>query len=305
MEVRQLRYFVTVAQELHFGRAARRLGIVQPAVSQQISRLERELGVRLLERTPRRVALTGDGARLLTEARAALAAVDRVRALAEDLSAGRAGRLRLGTSPLLGHRLRRGVAALRERAPDLELRLVDGSAVEHGAAVAAGELDAALVRGPVRVPGVRAVALWAEPVSAVLPADHPAADRPAVSPAALAGLALRLPARFDDPALHDAVLRRCAADGVPARPGREVTSVEDAAVEIGAGSRAWTAVYGDRPDLASCAVAVRPFAPPLEVPGQLLVPAGAGAECQRALVSAFRSPGSAARARPRQARQQS
>lgn len=287
MEVRQLRYFVAVAEELHFGRAAQRLGIVQPAVSQQISKLERELGVRLLDRTPRQVALTGHGARLLGEAREALAAVDRVRSVADDLASGRSGLFRLGTSPALGHRVARGLAAIQALAPDIEVELVDGPVSAHVAAIAAGRVNAALVRGRVRSPRVREVPLWTETLHAVLPAAHPAAAHATVRPAALADLRLRLPSRASDPALRDAVLHDCAADGVEPVPGRDVTSVDDAALEIGSGGRDWTVVYGDRPDLASCAVAVRPFEPAIVVPGTLLVPAGHTPECQDALVAAF------------------
>jgi DNA-binding transcriptional LysR family regulator len=135
VEVRQLRYFVAVAEELHFGRAAERLHVAQPAVSQQVGRLERELGVRLLERTSRRVALTGDGRRLLDEARAALSAVDRVRAVAADLSAGRAAVMRVGTTPGVGPRLSRAAAKLRADVPDLTLTLVDGTVATHTAAL--------------------------------------------------------------------------------------------------------------------------------------------------------------------------
>ena len=123
VEIRQLRYFVAVAEELHFGRAAERLAVVQPAVSQQVGRLERELGVRLLERSSRRVALTGDGERLLAEARSALAAVERVRTVAGELAAGRGGTLRIGTSPGMGERVHRGVARMRANVPDLALVL--------------------------------------------------------------------------------------------------------------------------------------------------------------------------------------
>ncbi|NBH04488.1 LysR family transcriptional regulator, partial [Amycolatopsis sp. SID8362] len=93
MELRALRYFVTVADELHFGRAADRLHIAQPAVSRQIARLERELGVRLFDRSPRRVRLTVEGLRVLDAAREALAAADRVRVAATP----RAGVMRIGT----------------------------------------------------------------------------------------------------------------------------------------------------------------------------------------------------------------
>jgi len=289
MEVRQLRYFVAVAEELHFGRAAERLGIVQPAVSQQIGRLERELGVRLLDRTPRRVALTGDGTRLLAEARAALAAVDRVREVADELAAGRAGVFRLGTSPGLGDRLRAGVGRLRACSPDLELRLVEGTLADHARGVRRGELDAALVRGTVDMPGVRATPLWAESLRVVLPRGHPAAAGP-VAVRDLADLRLRLPPRDADPALHVAVLGRCVAEGLDPARGRDVGSVEDAAIEIGAGDPAWTVVHGDQSGPASCGAMVRPFAPPLTVPGQLLLPETGAPECAAALAEAFGRP---------------
>ena len=92
LELRQLRYFVTLAEELHFGRAAMREHIVQSALSQQIQRLERELGVRLLERSTHHVALTGPGAALLVEARQILAQVERAAAVARSV---------LGASPAL------------------------------------------------------------------------------------------------------------------------------------------------------------------------------------------------------------
>src|ERR1700733_14559636 len=93
VELRQVRYFLAVAEELHFGRAAERLHIVQPAVSQQVARLERELGVRLLERSPRRAQLTAAGQRVLDAAREALAAADRVRTAVRRPS----GTVRIGT----------------------------------------------------------------------------------------------------------------------------------------------------------------------------------------------------------------
>ena len=287
MEIRQLRYFVAVAEELHFGRAAERLAVVQPAVSQQLGRLERELGVRLLERSSRRVALTGDGERLLVEARSALAAVERVRSVATELAAGRGGTLRIGTSPGLGERVHRGVARMRADVPDLALVLVDGSLSSHVAAVRAGELDIALVRGPVRARGLRAVELWRDPLHVVLPASHPAASTPTVPVTTLAELALRLPERSVDPALHDAVLAACRGAGFAPAAARPVRSVEDAVVEIGLGERDATVTYacggGTREG-----VAIRPLDPPVAVPGFLLVSAGGAPECLDALVAAFR-----------------
>lgn len=290
MEIRQLRYFVAVAEELHFGRAAERLAVVQPAVSQQLGRLERELGVRLLERSSRRVSLTGDGERLLTEARAAIAAVERVRTVAAELAAGRGGTFRLGTSAGLGERVRRGVARLGENALDIALVLVDGSAEAHAEALRAGELDIALVRGPVRARGLRAVELWRDPVHVVLPAGHPLAAHAKVPIGALAELTLRLPERAARPDLHDAVLAACRAAGFTPSLGRPVRSVEDALVEIGLGEREATVVHGcgsDGPDDGPDDIAVRPLDPPVEMPGYLLVRAEGSPDCLGALLDAF------------------
>jgi DNA-binding transcriptional LysR family regulator len=153
MEMRQLAYFVAVADELSFGRAAERLHIVQPAVSQQVRRLERELGVPLFDRSSH-VRLTAAGERLLPEARAVLAAADRVRQVAADVAAGADGILRVGTSQGLGERLDRTLEELRKTAPGLQVRLVSAPAAERVARVRAGELDAAYVRAVTSAPGV-------------------------------------------------------------------------------------------------------------------------------------------------------
>jgi DNA-binding transcriptional LysR family regulator len=153
VELRQLQYFVAVAEELHFGRAAQRLHIVQPAVSQQIRRLERELGVPLLDRTPRRVRLTTQGERLLAEARTVLAAADRTAAVAAQLALHDRGRLRVGTSPGLSDRLEQILLTLRQDAPELQVELDNRPGLEQLDAVARGDLDLALVRGIESGPG--------------------------------------------------------------------------------------------------------------------------------------------------------
>ncbi|TCK22140.1 LysR family transcriptional regulator [Pseudonocardia endophytica] len=288
MELRQLRAFVTVAEELHFGRAAARLGTVQPAVSQQLGRLERELGVRLLDRSPHRVVLTAAGRRLLGEARAALAGVDRVRDVADALLKGREGAVRIGTTPGLAERLGRGLTAVRALSPDVEVVLVEGSARAHAAAVATGALDTALVREDTSVDGTTAVGVGDDEVVALLPHAHPAASTSVVDVHALADLRLRLPPRRSDPTLHDAVLARCAEVGLVPRRGRDVVSVEDAALEISAGGADWTVVHPSGVDRTSCGTVARPFAPSLTVPVRLLLPAGAVGGCRDALVDAFR-----------------
>ncbi|MGY4925640.1 LysR substrate-binding domain-containing protein [Streptomyces sp. 900105755] len=271
MELRQLSYFVAVAEELHFGRAAERLHIVQSAVSQQIQRLERELGAELFDRSPRRVRLTGAGERLLPEARAVLAAAERARATV----AAPAG-LRIGTSTGLGAHLDRVLDAFARRAPGVPVELFSLPAAERLARVAGGRLDAAFVRAVEPVPGVRVRRLWPDPLVAALPATHPLAGRAEIGVEELAGLPLALVGRRTNPALVDLVVGACREAAFEPLPGPSTGSLQDTLASIGT-RPLWTVVYASQARvLHSPRVAFVPFrAPGLALTTGLAVPAAA------------------------------
>ncbi|MFG2934537.1 LysR substrate-binding domain-containing protein [Streptomyces sp. NPDC048282] len=257
MELRQLTYFVAVAEELHFGRAADRLHIVQSAVSMQIQRLERELGAELFDRSPRRVRLTGAGERLLPEARAVLAAAERARAAVAPPSG-----LRIGTSTGLGAHLDRVLAAFARHAPDVPVELYSLPVAERLARVAGGRLDAAFVRSVEPVPGVRVHPLWPDPLVAALPATHPLADRTEIDVAELAGLPLALTERRTNPALVDLVVGACREAGFEPLPGPSPGSLQDTLASIGT-RPLWTVVYASHARvLHTPKVAFVPFRPP-------------------------------------------
>ncbi|WP_406179895.1 LysR family transcriptional regulator [Streptomyces sp. NBC_01006] len=269
MELRQLRYFVTVAEELHFGRAADRLHIVQSAVSQQVQRLERELGADLFDRSPRHVRLTGAGERLLPEARAVLAAAERARAAVRE----RTG-LRLGTSTGLGEHLDRLLGDLAVLAPDTSVQLVSAPAHDRLEQVADGRLDAAFVRSLEPAPGVRILPLWKDPLVAALPAAHPLARETELAISDLAGLRLCITVRRNNPALVDLVVGACHSAGFEPLPGPVGGSLQNTLATIGAGSiPMWTVVYAAQARvLLSPRVAFRPFrAPGLALPIGLAV----------------------------------
>src|ERR1700756_1895102 len=150
MDVRQLRYFVAVAEELHFRRAAARLHISQPPLSQQIAALEEELGVRLLERPRRRGELAGAGEAFLRDARATLAELDVAVSTARAISAGQEGVLRIGFvgSALLSI-VPSTVQRFRRARPGVEIELRERSTVEQMRAVSTGLVDVGLVRPPI------------------------------------------------------------------------------------------------------------------------------------------------------------
>ncbi|GAB3865535.1 LysR family transcriptional regulator [Dactylosporangium cerinum] len=172
MELRQLRYFVTVAEEGGFGRAAERLHIVQSAVSQQVQRLEREFGVRLFDRSTRHVSLTSAGERLLPEAHAVLLAADRARQVAAGIAAGHDGTLRLGTVHGPGDRIYRLLDELVGLAPQLQIQLRRLTPAERLSAVRSGELDAALIRGVAAAPELELLPMWTDPLYVAVSADH-------------------------------------------------------------------------------------------------------------------------------------
>lgn len=172
LELRQLRYFLTVAEELHFGRAAERLHIVQSAVSQQIRRLERELGCDLFDRSARRVRLSPGGLVLLAHAREMLLIEEKARAAVAAV--GTDGTvLRLGTSSGMGHRLDLLLDALARDAAGVRTELVSLPVQARVQAVCTGRLDAAFVRAALPVQGLTTVPVWRDEVLVALPAAHP------------------------------------------------------------------------------------------------------------------------------------
>ncbi|MCA2230014.1 LysR family transcriptional regulator [Nonomuraea aurantiaca] len=285
MEIRQLRYFVTVADEGGFARAAERLQIVQPAVSQQVARLERELGVRLFDRSTRQIRLTGAGERLLPEARALLDVEERIRHVATDIATGRDGVLRLGTSQGLGDRLD---LVLQELPPKLGVRLSALPLDERLAAVRAGQLDAAFVRVLDAAPGLELLPLWTDRLVVALPAAHPLAGKPVLELGDLARLPLRLAPRADNPPLHDLVLAACRSAGFEPVCGPAFTTVQDTLAEIGTGAASWTILYQGATDLVPARrVALRPLAD-AEITTSLAVPPAPPGPMLRLLLDAVR-----------------
>ena len=184
MELRHLRYFVAVAEELHFTRAAERLHMAQPPLSQQIRALEAELGVELFARTRRSVALTDAGRALLDRAREMLAAAQALPAELQRVARGERGLLRIGfssTLPLTAL-LRDLVAAHRRACPDVALQLREMHTALQFEALQRDELDVGLVRYNEGTPdGIRLQVLRRDPLRLVVPTAHRFARRRSVS----------------------------------------------------------------------------------------------------------------------------
>ncbi|GAA2975424.1 MULTISPECIES: LysR family transcriptional regulator [Streptomyces] len=188
LETRELRYFVAVAEELHFGRAAERLGMTQPPLSRAIQQLERRLGARLLERGRRGVALTGAGEMLLHEGRAALdattAAARRTRrAGAADGSGASRNRLVLAVKAGASHELLHKLLDAHAAEPDAaEIEVLPSGMCEQGEMLRDGRADVALMHAPFNsLTGFDSEELMTEGQIAVLPAGHPLAAHSSLS----------------------------------------------------------------------------------------------------------------------------
>src|SRR2546428_5224144 len=208
MELRHLRYFVTVASELHFGRAAQRLFISQPSLSQQIRSLEAELGLKLLERDRRGARLTPEGAAFLAEARAVVQQADHAAAVARALAEGATGHLRLSyvvTVP--GGLAEHMVREYQQRHPGVEITAESGSTAQNIERLRRGELDVAFAHTPFEDgEGLGWVEIAGLPLVVALPSAHPLSRRRRVRREQLAGVPLVYFPRHYSPGVYDRAL---------------------------------------------------------------------------------------------------
>ena len=225
MELRHLRYFAAVAEELHFGRAAARLHIVQPALSKQISLLEAELGVRLLRRNRRRVELTEAGRAFLADARRVLAQADLAVAHAAAAARGESGVLVVGfIPPALNSVLPAVLSRYRDRCPGVRLVLRESTNRTALEGVLAERIHIAFVRVPYGDCGLPGEVVHDEPVAVALPAGHPLAGREVVPLAALRDEDFVMIPRLQEPELHEYYLARCADAGFSPRMVHEAST---------------------------------------------------------------------------------
>ncbi|KIC67715.1 MULTISPECIES: LysR family transcriptional regulator [Kocuria] len=220
MEIRQLTCFIAVAEERHFGRAADRLHMAQPALSLLIRQLEEHLGARLLDRTTRRVDLTPAGQELLDRGRRVLHDLELLEADVRREGDSSAGVLRLGFAGAAAYDVVPELArAVREGLPGVTLSLrgeLPSPALESG--LRDGSLDAALLHPPVASPGIRHRVVGREPLVVALPVDAPLTARPSVGVGALEGLPVV--AHPPGSPLHRAAQELFLAAGLPLRIGQ-------------------------------------------------------------------------------------
>jgi DNA-binding transcriptional LysR family regulator len=215
VELRHLRYFVAVAEELHFRQAAERLHVAQPAVSEQVRKLEEELGVRLFDRSQRSVALTNAGVALLEEARRVLRHAEVAQQAARSAGAEAATRLRIGCLPdSLPASVPRALRHLAISAPRIQVDLTTGSSLRLIEDVRARRLDAVVTSLPAPTKGLRVTALGEEGAVVVLPATHPHAVEASVALERLAPSRLVVLPRDANPAFHNAIVAICHRAGL-------------------------------------------------------------------------------------------
>ncbi|MEU0532732.1 LysR substrate-binding domain-containing protein [Amycolatopsis tolypomycina] len=207
--LRSLRYFLVVADELHFGRAADRLGIAQPPLSQRVKRLETELGAKLFERG-RRVTLTEAGEVLRAEARDLLSRWDRMTALIAKAERGELDSLRAGVPPdLPGRVLAAILTKFADECPSVRLDLQELTTAEQARLLADRSLDAGLLQLPVDAVGLELGPVVDTPLGVLLPRDSPLARRTGLALADLAGEGLVHAPRAAAPGSYDALVRTC------------------------------------------------------------------------------------------------
>jgi len=226
MELRHLRYFIAVAEELNFTRAAERLNTAQPSLSQQIKHLEQDLGVRLLNRSKRHVALTEGGKVFLSEAKDVLARLDRAVQRAAREQQGKSIELSVGVVPAAEIKILPTLIPLLERnLPKVRLVFHNLPSAEQKRLLATGSLDVGLLRGPLHDPRLEVEDVLWEVLVVGLPAKHPLARKKAVTIRQLNDLPFIMVSREGSPELHAAVRAFCERSGLHPRVVQQADNV--------------------------------------------------------------------------------
>jgi DNA-binding transcriptional LysR family regulator len=236
MELRQLRYFVTVAEELHFGRAANHLQMTQPALSKQIAGLEKELGVELLVRTKLTVQLTSAGRVFLERAKQLLLDTETAIQLKKRTARGEEGQLAIGFTETATHTvLPTLVRKFRLGYPNVELTMLALSTEAQVAALNDGQIDLAFLHPPIDQRGLILHPLFEEAFVAVLPPQHPLLQYPEIPIAALASESFLIHPRSEGPILYDGFVQVCQQAGFQPRIVTESISLQTRVCLVAAG----------------------------------------------------------------------
>lgn len=236
MDLRQMRYVLAVAEELHFGRAAERLMIAQPPLSQQIKKLEGQIGVELFRRTKRRVEITAAGKAFVEEARRTLEQADTTVRAAQRAARGEEGRLVIGYAGSAGYQvLPRVLTRFRRQYPGVDVQLREMTTGEQVTALLARRIDAGFVRPPLDEPRLEVSVLMREDFVAVLPRSHRLARGRRVALGRLAAEPFVLFPRHLGPRLYDPILAACQRAGFSPTVAQEAMHVPTIVSLVAAG----------------------------------------------------------------------
>lgn len=215
MELRHLRYFITVAEELNFSKAALKLYTAQPSLSQQIKDLEEDVGVKLLHRTKRKVELTEEGAVFLEQARLTLAQADKAIAMARQVSQAKQQMLRIGFVPVAEMKIFPYILPnLRVQNPDLKIELLSLNNNEQIRLLKKGDLDLTFTRHNFNSDEIESQFVIREPLIFLLPKDHPLAKYERIPVKALNGIDFIIPSAEQSLTLNQAILDFAKANGI-------------------------------------------------------------------------------------------
>jgi DNA-binding transcriptional LysR family regulator len=223
IELRHLEYFRTLAETLHFGRAAERLHISQPPLSRQIALLEQELGVKLFDRSRRRVELTDAGQRFYLDTGTVFAAFEQAKRNALAAARGEAGALSVGfmmsTAYSVTPAITRRYAA---QYPQVKIKLTETLPMDLAGDIASGQKDVAIMYRPQDCTGLETQTVYREEMMLVLPPGHALLDHEVVAPEQLAGEPFIIVPRHIAPALHDMIVSYCLQHGVTPNIAMEI-----------------------------------------------------------------------------------